>query len=123
MRYDHASGREIMICSKCQLDKQVFKKNSRQCKDCRRLWERERYANNPKIRAKQLEKNRKWRETHKDEAAEYQAKWAIANRDKVRAHNRNWKLAHRDEWNAYRRKWYAKRKVQQKTSFSDDATT
>jgi len=71
--------------------------NVRNCRQCQKEYQKKRYAV-PKLRAKQLQANSKWRKAHPDQMSRYQKKHIDAYPAQVKARNRVRYLVRRGVW-------------------------
>jgi len=101
----------MKTCPRCQQDKEPTEyyahptttdKLAVQCKACRKELNAEWYANN------------------KDKSLEYARKWKRNNPEKANAWNTRWKKEHPEQVKAWNASYYAKRKLQDTNTDSND---
>lgn len=69
-------------------DQPPSQRNCRVCKECWSIYQKQRYKNNPTVRAKQLRANAMWRKAHPDHMARYAKVLSDARPNQVKARNR-----------------------------------
>lgn len=89
----------------CRKGLHQYPADKRTCPECKRAYDRQRYAQNADLIR---EKSRRWREQNPERSRENVRRWHEKNADRVREWRRCWQKENRERKRENERRWYKK---------------